>query len=123
MMTKKPMNRRDFLTGASALGAASLFGFARTAAADPPPETTNVKFGRWPVSCIAPQFVAEPLLKAEGFSGLQYVEVPYGPTETAPYPGTAGPGKVDFDLESGTAIMLTVPCRRTWNLSNHRMSH
>jgi len=68
-------SRRKFLAKTSALGAASLLGFARPAAAEPPPEITRIRFARVPVICFAPQFVAEALLHLEGFSEVEYVDV------------------------------------------------
>jgi len=97
-------NRRRFLADASALGAASFLGLPRLAAADPPPETSAIRIERFPVSCIAPQFVAEALLRAEGFTDVQYVEVPY-PEGGEPWLGSAGPGKADFTMDTGEAIM------------------
>jgi len=57
------LSRRRFLANTSALGTASFLGLSRTAAAEPPPEITTLRLTSLPVACIAPQFVAEPLLK------------------------------------------------------------
>ncbi|UCD67706.1 MAG: ABC transporter substrate-binding protein [Betaproteobacteria bacterium] len=74
-MDLRSMSRRNFLTSASALGAASLFGMPQSASADPPPEITRVTIADTPALCFAPQFVAEELLKFEGFSEVEYVKV------------------------------------------------
>ena len=42
--------------------------------AEPPPETTRLRMFRSPSLCVAPQFVAEELLHAEGFTDVQYVQ-------------------------------------------------
>jgi NitT/TauT family transport system substrate-binding protein len=42
-------------------------------AVEPPPETTRIRLHKIPGICIAPQYVAEALLKAEGFTDVQYV--------------------------------------------------
>jgi NitT/TauT family transport system substrate-binding protein len=42
-------------------------------AAEPPPETTRLRLPKTPGICVAPQFVAEELLHAEGFTEVQYV--------------------------------------------------
>ncbi|MES0033462.1 hypothetical protein [Mesorhizobium sp. M0040] len=60
-------NRRRFLTGLSALAAAGLAG-RNAAAAEAAPETTIARFAAAPGICIAPQYVAEDLIRAEGFS-------------------------------------------------------
>jgi NitT/TauT family transport system substrate-binding protein len=68
-------SRRRFLANISALGATSLFGLPRTAAAEPPPETRRLRIVKTPVICLAPEYVAEELLRLEGFSEVEYVPV------------------------------------------------
>jgi len=68
-------HRRAFLARASALGAASLIGFSRAASAEPPPEVTRIRLVRVPALCFAPQYVAEELLRLEGFSEVEYVKL------------------------------------------------
>jgi NitT/TauT family transport system substrate-binding protein len=104
MQDHSRFTRRDFITSTSALSAASLLGISSRAAADPPLETTTVRLAKWPVSCIAPQFVAEALLRAEGFTDVRYVEGRY-PEGGEPWLGFVGPGKADFDLETGETLM------------------
>lgn len=67
-------SRRDFLAYASAIGAAALLGLPRTAAAEPPPETTTLRLVRTRSICQVPQYVAKELLQGEGFTDVQYVE-------------------------------------------------
>ena len=66
-------SRRGFLASSSALGAASLLGLPRPAAAEPPPEIRKIRLLSDPVICLAPQFLAEELLRLEGFSEVEYV--------------------------------------------------
>ena len=67
-------DRRAFLRALSAGGAASLGAWSGSlCAAEPPPETTRIRLARTPGICFAPMFVAEDLLRAEGFSDVQYV--------------------------------------------------
>jgi len=68
-------SRRRFLANTFALGAASLFGLPRTAAAEPPPETSRLRIVKAPAICLAPEYVAEELLRLEGFSEVEYVTV------------------------------------------------
>jgi NitT/TauT family transport system substrate-binding protein len=96
--------RRDFITGTSALGAASLLGVSSPGAAGPPPEITTVRIEKYPVSCMAPQFIAETLLRAEGFTDVRYVEVPYAQAGET-WLGSVGPGKADFTMDTGEVIM------------------
>ena len=64
--TEHGFSRREFLVGTSMLGAATLLGLPRTAAAEPPPETTRFRIAQGPFICYAPQMVAEELLRMEG---------------------------------------------------------
>ncbi len=94
------IDRRRFLAGASALGAASILGIHRSAAAERPPETATVRIAHWSAICTAPQYVAEALLRAEGFTEIQYVEGVYRPGE--PF---VSPGKADFDMDTPSMIL------------------
>jgi len=66
-------SRRKFLAMASALGAASKVGYRYAEAADPPPETRSIRLMESPIICVAPQRLAEELLRAEGFTDIRYV--------------------------------------------------
>src|SRR5512140_2056718 len=69
-------NRREFLGGLAMTGAAAMFGLRPgqgTAAVEPPPETTRLRIRRADPACWAPMYVAEPLLREEGFTDIQYV--------------------------------------------------
>ncbi len=65
--------RRDFAASASAAGAVALLGCKGALADEPPPETTAVRLIKIPGICIAPQYVAKDLLRAEGFTDIRYV--------------------------------------------------
>src|SRR5713101_8615226 len=60
--------RRRFLTTLSLAGAAGLVGPQRAFAMEGALETTTVRLANLPGICIAPQYVAEELLRAEGFA-------------------------------------------------------
>jgi len=66
--------RREFLNRALLTGAATLLSPA-AGATEPPPETTKIRLLKIPVygNCIAPLYVAEELLRSEGFTDVQYV--------------------------------------------------
>jgi NitT/TauT family transport system substrate-binding protein len=68
-------SRRRFLANAAAVGAAVYCGLPRTAIAEPPPETSRIRLAQLPAICAAPQYVAEELLRAEGFTDIEYVEL------------------------------------------------
>jgi hypothetical protein len=59
--------------GASALSAASLLGIPSRAAAEPPPEVTKIRLVKIPAICLAPEYLAEELLRLEGFTDIEYV--------------------------------------------------
>lgn len=64
------------LATASSAAIAALFRSERVFAQEAPPEVTTIRLAKVPGICIAPQYVAEELLKLEGFSDIQYVDVP-----------------------------------------------
>ena len=47
----------------------------RSLADEGPPETTTIRLRRDPSICIAPWYIAEDLLRAEGFTDIRYVPV------------------------------------------------
>jgi NitT/TauT family transport system substrate-binding protein len=71
-------SRRQFLTTLSLAGVARLVGTPPALAAEGPPETTVIRLVKSPVICIAPEYVAEELLRAEGFTDIRYVELAVG---------------------------------------------
>jgi NitT/TauT family transport system substrate-binding protein len=79
--------RRHFLGTLSMAGAASLVRAPRVMAAEEILETTTVRLTKVPGICVAPQYVAEELLRAEGFTEIRYVDAP---------PGVLPLGKADF---------------------------
>ena len=91
------ISRREFVRDATIIGTASLIGLRTDPAeAEPPPETTRIRLHRTPGICIAPQYVAEELLRSEGFTDVEYREV-----ETVnPYPAFAA-----GDLDVGVAFV------------------
>ena len=83
--------RRRFLSTVSLASAAGLVRAPLSLAAKGALETTTVRLAKNPGICIAPQYVAEELLRAEGFTDIRYVDGPPGATEPVAH------GKVDFD--------------------------
>jgi hypothetical protein len=67
--------RRDFVKGVAALaGAAGLSAYdMRSAAAEPPPETTRLRIHENELTCLAPQIIAQELLHTEGFTDVRYI--------------------------------------------------
>ena len=99
------MNRREFVTGVAAAGSVALLGGRPgSAAADPPPETTRIRLTRETSICLAPLYIGEELLRAEGFTDVQYV----------PLEGTLGTGqmlgagKADLGSDAAPALILNL---------------
>jgi NitT/TauT family transport system substrate-binding protein len=67
-------SRRRFLTTLSLVGAASLVRTPRAFAAEGTLETKSVRLVKVPSICHAPQYVADDLLRAEGFTDIRFVE-------------------------------------------------
>src|SRR6266705_2416921 len=78
-------SRREFLRHVATAGTVGYLGLrAGPVAAEPPPETTRIKLAKIRGICIAPQYVAEELLGAEGFTDVQYVQAETGMNFAAP---------------------------------------
>jgi NitT/TauT family transport system substrate-binding protein len=97
--------RREFWRRLTATGAASLFG-VRSAplAAEPSPETRRVRLSKVRGICIAPQYVAEGLLRAEGFTDVQYV---FGEAGTAQARALAS-GEVDINVNFAAPLVVSL---------------
>jgi NitT/TauT family transport system substrate-binding protein len=67
-------SRRDFLASASLAATAGVLGAPASLAAEPPPETTRIRVKRSAAICFAPAYVADALLRAEGFTEIEYVD-------------------------------------------------
>jgi NitT/TauT family transport system substrate-binding protein len=96
-----PLNRRDLLAGASALGAAGLFGLGHgPARAEPPPEVARIRLVHAPALCLSPQYVAEELLRAEGFAQVEYVEL-----ATNTVGSLVADGGADLSMDATTEVI------------------
>src|SRR5215467_12022183 len=87
------LSRRTFIAHVSALSATALLGVARPAAAEPPPEVKKIRLVHSPAICLAPQYLAEELLRLEGFSEVEYVDV-----GSATGPDTVAAGRADASM-------------------------
>jgi len=86
-------NRRRFLTQLSCAGAAGLMASTKSLAQEAPPETTTIRLARNSGICTAPQYVADELLRAEGFTDIQHVVRPPALLSAA-----IGRGELDMTL-------------------------
>jgi NitT/TauT family transport system substrate-binding protein len=99
-MNIETWNRRHFVRAAGAVGL--LGANAVGAAAEPPPETTRIRLGKVRSICLAPQYVAEELLHAEGFTDVQYLEAPSG----TPGPQMMRAGQLDIGMDFAAKLVL-----------------
>jgi len=83
--------RRRFMTSLSVAGAAGLLHAPPSQAAEGALETTTVRIAKIGAICLAPLYVTEKLLRAEGFTDIRF------PDAAAPTIGqTIGRSEVDF---------------------------
>jgi NitT/TauT family transport system substrate-binding protein len=99
-------NRRTFVKRLAALAAsAPLFGHdVLPAMADPPPETTRIRLIRTPAICVAPQYLAEQLLRLEGFSQIEYVEQ----SATQSTSAFLATGQVDMSMDAAPSLVFAL---------------
>ena len=95
--------RRRCLTALSVAGAAGLVRVPRAVGADGPLETTSVRITKNQGICYAPQYVAEALLRDEGFRDIRFVDTPPPGVPTA-----IARGSVDFGMAYAPQFMLDI---------------
>jgi NitT/TauT family transport system substrate-binding protein len=104
--------RRSFLMGAGALAGNSLLGLPGHASAAPPPEVGKIRLVHFPAICVAPGYLAEELLHAEGFEQVEYVKVDVNTSSPTIASGQvdlwidAAPSLVNFLDQSSAAVAL-----------------
>jgi NitT/TauT family transport system substrate-binding protein len=96
-------SRRRFLTTVSLAGVAGLVLPRRARAAEGILETTTIRLARSPTICVAPQYVTEELLRAEGFADIHYVD-----TLAPEVPEAVARGKVDFSLAYASQFVASI---------------
>ena len=87
----RTQTRRRFLTTLALGATAATLPCRPGEAAEPRPEITTVRFAKIPAICFAPQYVCDELLRAEGFTDIQYVDADF-----AALPEDLGHGRFDF---------------------------
>ena len=98
-------HRRALMQGLAAASAVGLIGRnALPAFAEAPPETTRIRLPKVPTACLAPQYVAEELLRAEGFSQIEYVAQAGG----VPGAQKMGAGEVDIGMNFAAPLVVAV---------------
>lgn len=96
-------NRRRFLATLSSAGAAGLIGGTASYPQEAPLEISSIRIAKNSTICIAPQYVAADLLRAEGFTDIQYVE-----RAPAILSAALGRGEVDFSLHLSAPSIVAI---------------
>jgi NitT/TauT family transport system substrate-binding protein len=110
-MRKSRADRRAFLASISALGAGALLGYdLKPAAAEPPPEVSKIRLVQNPAICLAPQYLAEELLRLEGFAEIEY---PAMRDSDADSYLLVLDGRSDMTMEAVTALVPALDSRRS----------
>ena len=97
-------NRRGFLAGMTAVGALAVAGGRTAYAEDAPLDTTSIRITHAPSTCNAPLYLAEELLRADGFTGVTYVDVDAGVNT----PKKMANGEADFGFEFASAFVIAI---------------
>jgi len=88
----------------AATAAASLIGPPYLRAQDGQLETTNIRIGKIAGICIAPQYVADELLRAEGFTDVRYVATEPG----TPSALALAHGEIDFTMNFSPPLIVAI---------------
>ena len=103
-------DRRHFLTtglsiaAAGLAGAAALAGARQSVAEEAPPETTSLRLGQAPVSCLAPLYILDDLLHDEGFADVRYVPVAPSPSASE----VIARGELDFGQDFSAPTIIPI---------------
>jgi NitT/TauT family transport system substrate-binding protein len=89
--------RRQLLTSLSAVGAAGVLGARGAVANEGPPEVTTLRLSTYPNICLAPGFISDDLLRAEGFTDIR--RTPNPPLDAV------AKGDVDFELNTAAWVV------------------
>jgi NitT/TauT family transport system substrate-binding protein len=94
-------SRRDFLASAS-FAAAGVLGAHGALADEGPPETTTIRLPFNSNICNAPAYVADDLLRAEGFTDIRHIPASGGFT----FAQMAGRGEIDFAMSFAGSVVF-----------------
>lgn len=98
------LSRRHFLAGATSAAVLGLASAAESLAAEAPLETTTIRLAKIRGICVAPQYVAEELLRLEGFTDIRYVMEEAGYLQAT----RMARGDEDFSLNFAGPLALSI---------------
>jgi NitT/TauT family transport system substrate-binding protein len=102
-MQSKQTRRRVLAMLSSAAGVSVVVG-QKAFAQQAPPETTTVRIAKIAGICISPQYVADELLRAEGFTDIHYVATDAG----IPAALSLARGEVDFTANYAPTFIIPI---------------
>jgi NitT/TauT family transport system substrate-binding protein len=97
------LNRRHLLTTVPLATAAALVRAPPSQAAERGLETTTVRLPKFSSICVSPQYAAEELLRAEGFTDIRYVDTPASAVAEA-----IGQDRIDFGLNYAALLLPAI---------------
>ena len=103
-MVQLRQSRRRLLATLSSAAGVSLIGRPNAFAQQASLETTTVRIGKIPGICLAPQYVADELLRAEGFTDIRYVATGSG----IPAALSLAHGEIDFTANYAPSIIIPI---------------
>jgi NitT/TauT family transport system substrate-binding protein len=101
---KMSQDRRRFLATVTAAGAAGLIGPPHSKAQEGRLETTSIRIAKISGICIAPQYVADELLRAEGFTDIRYVATEAGSQAAL----ALARGELDFTTNFSPPLIISI---------------
>jgi NitT/TauT family transport system substrate-binding protein len=102
-------SRRHFLTSASLAAAAGVLGTRASLAAEGPPETTTVRLLEVASAiCLAPTYIAQDLLRAEGFTDVRLVRFETDDTDA----GMLADGHLDISQSYAVEVIRQIDLGR-----------
>jgi NitT/TauT family transport system substrate-binding protein len=96
------ITRRTFIRGATVAAVVGRPG-VHHAAAEPPPEVARIRLPQQPSLCVAPQFVSEELLRAEGFADVKFIKM-----EVGDVPKALASGDTDVGLHFAGPLLISL---------------
>jgi NitT/TauT family transport system substrate-binding protein len=97
-------SRRRFLATLSSVGAAGLIGAPDALAQQAPPETATVRLAKIAGICVAPQYIADELLRAEGFTDIRHVLTEPGAASAL----ALARGEIDFTTNFSPPLIMAI---------------
>ena len=97
-------NRRRFLATLTAASTAGLIGPPSSKAQDGRLETTSIRIAKIAGICVVPTYIADELLRAEGFTDIRYVETVAG----TPSALATASGEIDFTTNFSPPLIVAI---------------